>query len=231
MNWNLVAVVEAAFVVVMLRAHQRALRRAWSARALALSGPRRALVDWLRRNTGAHLRALAGTLGVARADYDGGDTGEAIRVMDLADALVVRHVRWLRAWLERWADLMRALRLRPPTPPAPATPVRLAPLRRLAFVQRLGALLPTRALRFRVNVELQRLGLKWLSWNSAAATLRARRRGEIAEALDDLELTRADLVVLDGQALATLEGLLSVLPPDRLETEGVDSAAAVDELT
>ncbi len=214
-SWMPAAAAALVAFALVVYAHVQAESRAWPAWTLALSGARQALVRWLRTNTNAHLGALQGTLGVARADERAGRPADTVDVIVSADALVSRHVMLLRAWLRRWADVARALRALAPTPRLPPGPVHLTVLRQLAVVQRLGVvLLPTRGLRFQARVGLLRTALQWLGWNFTAASLRARRPGQLAPALDHLDCACADLVALDSQAIATLEHLLLSLPPD-----------------
>ncbi len=217
MNWHVAALVALFIVACVARAHRDAGRRAWPAWHVALTGSRQSLLQWMRLNTRIHLQTLDGTIRVAREDHALGHPADALRVIDQADALAARHVRWVRAWLERWSDVAVVLTNLAPTPPLPASPGRLPPLRKLALAQRVSqVVLPTRALRFKATVRIQRLGLKLAAWNSAAATLRARRTSQIDTALDDLEATCTDLVALDAHATTTFEQLLRSLPEDKL---------------
>lgn len=223
-NWTLATSIALLVAAAVHYAHFQVERRTWSAWTITLSGARAALARWLRAHTNAHLRALERTLRVARADHDEGQRADALDVIVSADALVGRHVAWLRAWLQRWADTARAHAALAPAPHQKPGPTALRPLRELAFAERtVAALLPTRSLRFQAQVRLQRTALQWLSWHASAASRRARRPGELLPALAQLDAACADLAALDRRALGTLEHLLLSLPPDALTGDGAQT--------
>ena len=213
LDWLWAAMLATLVVVSVFLDHAEAERRSWPAWALALGGPRQALHDWLRVNTGVHLGTLEGILRVARDDHACGRDADALDVIAEAHTVAVRHVRLLRAWLQRWTDVVRALSALAPAPPLPQGPSRLPPIRHLARLQRLGdTLLPTRALRFRARVHIQRTALKWVGRSSAVASRRARHPGQLGQALDQLDAARHDLATLDAQTLSTFEHVLMSLP-------------------
>lgn len=215
LDWSWAALLAALVALSVFVDHAQAERRAWPAWALTLGGPRQALLDWLRVNTGVHLDTLEGVLRVARDDHAQGRTGDALDVLGEAHAIAVRHVRLLRGWLQRWADVVRALSALAPAPPLPDDPSRLPPIRHLARLQRLGdTLLPTRTLRFRARVQIQRTALKWVGRQSAIASRRARHPGQLGQALDQFDAAHHDLVTLDSHALSTFEHVLLSLPED-----------------
>ncbi len=223
MNWTLSAIVALLALATVIYAHVQVESRAWSTWTLALTGARQTLVRWLRTNVDAHTGTIADALRVARADLDAGRATAALEVVLSAQALLERHTLMLRRWLRRWADVASALVATVPAPSMPDGAANLTALRHLTRVQQIAdLLLPTRAMRFQAGVSLRLTALKWLAWTVHAATLRARRPGQLAHALDQLDAAQADLAALDGQAMATLEHVLRALPADWGSTSAGD---------
>lgn len=209
LNWLLAAVPALLGVLFLIGAKQRSERGAWRDWDAILDDDERAIVDWLRLHTSVHLRVLGGALRVARDDYEHGRHDDARHVLREVDAHAERHIHMGLARLARWEDVTRPLAALRPLPALPARDLRLHPLRRLARLQRLAALLLSDTARFLLGLRVQRAALHMLGWAFAAALRRAQRDSGLARALDEMAVGHHDLDVLDAQAALMLECLLA----------------------